>query len=955
MADSGIAKIADTLRNQNSGGFRMAQPTQPPVQNITVVQQGSQSVQTGTTDGDKQIVRALTDIYSILQTQLSFERQAHQDDKLKQSLVPKEFQTDSSAIREYQIFASIDENIKKLLDKNFRGESSGLGDIAGTAAGIMGLGKALKSIIPILGTFGSILAGYSGVSGGLAGSVTAGALTGGIPGAIAGGLGWAGGRIAGREKDSDPRLGKWDDVGKPGSKIRTSVDEGTKALLDRITQGEGTSDERAKKSGFESGYDVPYGFGKYGKPEKPLSEMTVGEVKEFQKKQIAATRGKIPGTNQGTGAVGKYQVVQGTLAAQQKELGFSDEDKFTPELQDKIGRSLLEGRGYSKFRSGKMSEKDFQTSLSKEWASIADPNTGKSRFGQSTGTSSEQISKAMAFSKEHREEQPKEEQPKEGESTTRLVENQDSEPSTWSKIKSWATKPLWGEDSEEPSKMATKESQVPEGGKYQEEESEMEESDEPILTEQGQKQTKESSESSDGGYTDYFQQMVSLLSTIAEKVGGDKKKKEDGEEEDEEEETSETAQREDQTQEESQLTAKKESSAPQQQASPNLVNLGVTPMTQQSMNPMGALQGVLSTAQQGMMMGQMFGGMGRGGMGGIGGAMSGIGMAGSAIGSAGSILGALGQTSPMLSGAGNNMGSIMGTLGSASGIMSGIQGIQNMGRGGMGGGMGVAQGALGMGQSVLGSVQGLGQGIGNAFGGLFGPTQSKVGTIVDGKPVYGENQINKSMSTKPGEEVSPNKNKVGQSLNVNDQTKQISEFDRKMNDPNQPIDTRSDQQRITDGIDSVSKAEQEIKANQNKVGQSLTSEGIDAVSKAEQEIKANQNKVGQSLPSSPNVSSLGAGSDSAAINAKYSMFQETPSTGAKLEGLTTTVASAKEERMVPQESQPTIINNGGGGQSQPAAGGTGTPSPDGVMGIDIGVRTDEPTLLRAQYGSIRTV
>ena len=814
--------------------------------------------------------------------------------------MPKEFQTDSSAIREYQIFASIDENIKKLLDKNFRGESSGLGDIAGTAAGIMGLGKALKSIIPILGTFGSILAGYSGVSGGLAGSVTAGALTGGIPGAIAGGLGWTGGRIAGREKDSDPRIGRWDDAGKPGSKIRTSVDEGTKALLDRITQGEGTSDERAKKSGFESGYDVPYGFGKYGKPEKPLSEMTVGEVKEFQKKQIAATRGKIPGTNQGTGAVGKYQVVQGTLAAQQKELGFSDEDKFTPELQDKIGRSLIEGRGYSKFRSGEMSEKDFQTSLSKEWASIADPNTGKSRFGQSTGTSSEQISKAMAFSKEHREEQPKEEQPKEGESTTRLVENQDSEPSTWSKIKSWATKPLWGEDSEEPSKMATKESQVPEGGKYQEEESEMEESDEPILTEQGQKQTKESSESSDGGYTDYFQQMVSLLSTIAEKVGGDKKKKEDGEEEDEEEETSETAQREDQTQEESQLTAKKESSAPQQQASPNLVNLGVTPMTQQSMNPMGALQGVLSTAQQGMMMGQMFGGMGRGGMGGIGGAMSGIGMAGSAIGSAGSILGALGQTSPMLSGAGNNMGSIMGTLGSASGIMSGIQGIQNMGRMGMGGGMGVAQGVLGMGQSVLGSVQGLGQGIGNAFGGLFGPTQSKIGQTlnVDGKPISGENQTNKSIPMETGDE---------------------------------------------------------IKTNQNKVGQSLTSEGIDAVSKAEQEIKANQNKVGQSLPSSPNVSSLGAGSDSAAINAKYSMFQETPSTGAKLEGLTTTVASAKEERMVPQESQPTIINNGGGGQSQPAAGGTGTPSPDGVMGIDIGVRTDEPTLLRAQYGSIRTV
>ena len=512
---------------------------------------------------------------------------------------------------------------------------------------------------------------------------------------------------------------------------------------------------------------------------------------------------------------------------------------------------------------------------------------------------------------------------------TNLAENKNSEPSTWSKFKTWATKPVWGEGSEDPKKTATKESEIPEGGKYSEEESEMEEADEPILTEEGQqkKLTEESSGTFGGEYTDYFQQMISLLSTISENIGGDGNKNEDEEDEDdEEEETSETAKREDQVKEESQLTSQKEYTIPQQQAtSPNLVNLGVTPMTQQSINPMGALQDALSSAQQGLMIGQMFGNMGMGGMGGIGGAMSGIGMAGSAIGSAGSILGTLGQSSPMLSDSGNTIGNVMGTLGNASGIMSNIQGIQNMGIGGIGGmggmgGMGVAQGVLGMGQSILGSVQGLGQGIGNAFGGLFGPTQSKVGTIVDGKPVYGEDQINKSIE-----------NNIKQNQNVDEQVKQISEIDRKMNDPNQSIDTRSDQQRVTEGIDAVAKAQRELEASPNKVGQSLTD------------------------PSS----SIGAGSDMAAINAKYSMAGESSSIGNKLESLSKSVQSTKEEIMIPPEQSPVVVQGGGGsGASGPGGGAqqaASNPPSSGTMGIDVGVRNEEPTLLKAQYGSIRVV
>jgi len=172
------------------------------------------------------------------------------------------------------------------------------------------------------------------------------------------------------------------------------LDFGTR-LVRQIAEGEGTSESQAQKRGFNSGYDVPYGYGKYGKPDRPLTEMTVAEVRDFQRKQIAATRGKVPGTKQGTGAVGKYQVVFGTLKDMQKQLGFKDTDKFSVELQDRIGLALLNKRGYQDYKDGKITKQEFQKNLAREWASIADPDTGKSYYGQATGTSLEELEAAF--------------------------------------------------------------------------------------------------------------------------------------------------------------------------------------------------------------------------------------------------------------------------------------------------------------------------------------------------------------------------------------------------------------------------------------------------------------------------------------------------------------------------------------------------------------------------------
>ncbi|GAF98266.1 unnamed protein product, partial [marine sediment metagenome] len=128
-------------------------------------------------------------------------------------------------------------------------------------------------------------------------------------------------------------------AGEPTS-ATSAPDRGVK-LVQQIAEGEGTTDAQAQAKGFGSGYDVPYGYGKYGRPERPLTEMTVGNVRAFQRQQIAATKGKVAGTKLGTGAVGKYQVTFGTLNDVQKKLGFKDTDTFDAVLQDRIGRALL--------------------------------------------------------------------------------------------------------------------------------------------------------------------------------------------------------------------------------------------------------------------------------------------------------------------------------------------------------------------------------------------------------------------------------------------------------------------------------------------------------------------------------------------------------------------------------------------------------------------------------------
>lgn len=152
---------------------------------------------------------------------------------------------------------------------------------------------------------------------------------------------------------------------------------GDDALLQQIYKMEGTSDEKAQKHGYASGYDATLGYGKFGGgPDgKPLSSMTMAEVRQLQEQILDH-----PDNKHNSSAVGKPQVVGKTLFGRDengygtgglyKELGLKEDDIFDQKLQDRITLHLANKRGLDKFKKGDISAEQFQERLAPEWQSI---------------------------------------------------------------------------------------------------------------------------------------------------------------------------------------------------------------------------------------------------------------------------------------------------------------------------------------------------------------------------------------------------------------------------------------------------------------------------------------------------------------------------------------------------------------------------------------------------------
>ena len=180
------------------------------------------------------------------------------------------------------------------------------------------------------------------------------------------------------------------------TKLPTAIAPQEKELLNVIARGEGTSDEQARKKGYSSGYDVTLGYGAYGgKTAKPLTEMTLAEIEQHQTKMLADPKNKL-----NSSALGKYQFTRSTLFGSDKDigelarLGISKDEKFTPELQDRLALALI-WKQTEQFKKGSISQSQYQNVLAGRWASIARADTGLSQYRQRVGTTSSDLAEIL--------------------------------------------------------------------------------------------------------------------------------------------------------------------------------------------------------------------------------------------------------------------------------------------------------------------------------------------------------------------------------------------------------------------------------------------------------------------------------------------------------------------------------------------------------------------------------
>ena len=103
-------------------------------------------------------------------------------------------------------------------------------------------------------------------------------------------------------------------------------------------------------------------FGNAANKSTNFTEMTVEEVLAWQHRYVA--------DGSPSSAVGRYQMLNGTLAGLVNEQGIDASQKFDKALQDSLAVALLERRGATAYVNKQITKEEFAAELSKEWAGL---------------------------------------------------------------------------------------------------------------------------------------------------------------------------------------------------------------------------------------------------------------------------------------------------------------------------------------------------------------------------------------------------------------------------------------------------------------------------------------------------------------------------------------------------------------------------------------------------------
>jgi muramidase (phage lysozyme) len=112
----------------------------------------------------------------------------------------------------------------------------------------------------------------------------------------------------------------------------------------------------------------------FGDKDLALDQMTISEVLDHQVRR----------RNEGakSSAVGRYQFIHSTLKdlVDKNPNDLPPDALFNEEQQDKAASILLKRRGMDDYANGDIDEHQFAKNLSKEWASLPNPDTGSSYY-----------------------------------------------------------------------------------------------------------------------------------------------------------------------------------------------------------------------------------------------------------------------------------------------------------------------------------------------------------------------------------------------------------------------------------------------------------------------------------------------------------------------------------------------------------------------------------------------
>ena len=152
------------------------------------------------------------------------------------------------------------------------------------------------------------------------------------------------------------------------------------SLLDFIGSGEGGYN--SMNQGTQGNSIVGSTNNASSKLGKNLTDMTIGEIMDRQAYLMDRSNPQI--SDYGIFAAGKYQIIPGTMPGAVAAAGLSRSDKFTPQNQDKLGMALIVNkRPYvGKYLRGEHNDVEgAMLELAREFASMPDPNTGRSLYG----------------------------------------------------------------------------------------------------------------------------------------------------------------------------------------------------------------------------------------------------------------------------------------------------------------------------------------------------------------------------------------------------------------------------------------------------------------------------------------------------------------------------------------------------------------------------------------------